>query len=205
MMDILPSEGPPKRVFGVVMGIVSRNDDPDGLGRLKVRLPTLGSGLESAWAPLASFWAGKQSGAFFLPELNDEVLVVFRDGNIDEPYVIGSVWNGSDKPPVAKQQQRFVREFRTRSGSTIRFDESKGAEKIEVLDRKRNNFVIDTAKNTITIKSSKDIVLSAPGKISIEAGQMVIRAKTSAVVEAKTSIKLDTTRLDAKGKQVNLG
>ena len=64
-----------------------------------MKFPKLSSSLESAWAPVAAPLAGKQRGAFFMPELGDEVLVAFEDGSFDSPYIIGFLWNGVDMPP----------------------------------------------------------------------------------------------------------
>ena len=88
------------RIYGVVVGIVTNNQDPDGMGRIKVKLPRISGEDESNWARVVSFMAGKEMGAFFLPEVEDEVLVAFEHGDINQPYVIGSLWNGVDAPPL---------------------------------------------------------------------------------------------------------
>lgn len=87
------------RIYGVVVGIVTNNKDTEKLGRVKVKIPRLSGEDESNWARVTSFMAGKERGAFFLPEVDDEVLVAFEYGDINMPYVIGSLWNGKDVPP----------------------------------------------------------------------------------------------------------
>ena len=88
------------RIYGVVVGIVTANQgDPDGLGRVKVRFPWLASDAESAWARIATLMAGNKRGSFFLPEVEDEVLVAFEHGDLRYPYILGALWNGKDKPP----------------------------------------------------------------------------------------------------------
>ena len=86
------------RILGVVTGVVTNNKDPDKLGRVKVRFPWLSDTDESWWARVASPMAGKDRGVFFLPEVDDEVLVAFEHGDPRFPYVIGALWNGSTPP-----------------------------------------------------------------------------------------------------------
>ena len=88
---------------GVVIGLVTNNQDPDGQGRVKVKFPWLSDDQESNWARLAMPMAGKNRGLFLLPEVGDEVLVMFEQGDVNHPYVIGAVWNGADTPPLGRQ------------------------------------------------------------------------------------------------------
>src|SRR2546426_9457473 len=83
-----------KKLYGVVAGIVTNNEDPDGLGRVKIRFPWLSEDNESWWARIAAPMAGKERGAYFLPEVDDEVLVAFEHGDVNFPYVLGALWNG---------------------------------------------------------------------------------------------------------------
>ena len=69
------------RVFGVTLGVVTSVDDDKGLGRVQVKLPWLSNQVESAWASVATPWAGQRRGSYFLPEVDDEVLVAFRHGD----------------------------------------------------------------------------------------------------------------------------
>ena len=115
---------------GVVVGIVTNNKDPQGLGRVKVKFPWLSADEESNWARLSSPMAGKDRGLFILPEVNDEVLVMFEHGDVNHPFVIGSLWNGTDKPPLSADQAvdgsgNVVRRIlKTTAGHTITLDES---------------------------------------------------------------------------------
>jgi uncharacterized protein involved in type VI secretion and phage assembly len=116
------------RVFGVVVGVVTNNQDPDKLGRVKVRFPWLSQDDESYWARIAVLMAGNNRGAWFLPEVDDEVLVAFEHGDVRMPYVLGALWNGVDAPPRdnsdGKNNQRVIR---SRSGHELVFnDDSDG-------------------------------------------------------------------------------
>src|SRR5262249_39229390 len=93
---------PPNRFYGVVVGVVTNNQDPDDMHRVKVRFPWLSKDterVESNWARVAAPMTGRGRGQYFLPEVDDEVLVAFEHGQIDHPFVIGSLWNGQDTPP----------------------------------------------------------------------------------------------------------
>ena len=98
--EMLEDTRPRQAIDGPIIGIVTNINDPDKLGRVKVKFPTLGASEESHWARIATPLTGAERGAHFLPEVNDEVLVAFVHGDINHPYIIGGLWNGMDKPPV---------------------------------------------------------------------------------------------------------
>lgn len=115
-----------------LVGIVTNNKDPEGLGRVKVKFPTLTQEHESYWARVVGVGAGKSSGFYSLPEINDEVLVGFEHGDIHRPYIIGGVWNGKDKTPENVNQtvqngKVRLRTIKTRTGHTIEFVEERKA------------------------------------------------------------------------------
>ena len=85
------------QINGLVCGVVTNNNDPDNLGRVKVALPWLSPTFETDWARVVQFGLGRQSGALFLPEVGDEVLVGFEFGDARRPYVIGGLINGNTK------------------------------------------------------------------------------------------------------------
>ena len=93
-------------------GVVTDNRDPDGLARVRVRLPWYGEGATSFWARLAVPMAGDGRGTYFLPEVDDEVLVIAEAGDPSHLYVIGSLWNGKAAPPVTnddgKNNERLI-------------------------------------------------------------------------------------------------
>ncbi|KYC42250.1 type IV secretion protein Rhs [Scytonema hofmannii PCC 7110] len=118
-----------------LVGIVTDNQDPKGLGRVKVKFPTLTEEHNSNWARIVAPGAGSNRGIYWLPEVNDEVLVCFEHGDIHRPYIIGGVWNGKDPTPrtiadtVVRGKVR-LREEKTRYGHKTTFvDEDKGTEK----------------------------------------------------------------------------
>ena len=90
------------RFYGVYPALVTDIKDPEGQGRVKVKLPwspDTGGAAYEAWARLATLMGGKGRGSWFIPDPDDEVLIVFEAGDPRRPYVVGGLWNGSDAPP----------------------------------------------------------------------------------------------------------
>ncbi len=209
-MLLEPQEGkePTSRVFGVVIGIVTNNQDPDGGGRVKVRFPWLSDTEESFWARVAVPMAGGGRGMFFLPEVDDEVLVGFEHGDLRFPYVIGSLWNGKDKPPMDNGDgKNNVRVIQSRSGHVIKLNDEDGKETIEIVDKSgKNSIVIDTAKNTLTITTDKDIALAAPkGKITLDAQNIEMKSSADTKIEASAGMDVKaSSALNIKGATVNI-
>ncbi len=96
------------RISGVVTGTVTSNSDPDGQGRVQVSFPFLGGQNQSYWAPIATLMSGGGRGAWFMPELGDEVLVAFNQEDVAHPYIIGFLWNGQDTPPTTDTHLRTI-------------------------------------------------------------------------------------------------
>src|SRR5438270_13414067 len=98
--QIRDAETEASRVYEPMIGIVTDNKDPSKLGRVKLKFPVLSMDDTTDWVPVVMPGAGKNRGWFFIPEKDDEVLVLFEHGDIDRPLVVGSLWNGKDKPPA---------------------------------------------------------------------------------------------------------
>jgi uncharacterized protein involved in type VI secretion and phage assembly len=196
------------RVTGVVVGVVTNNQDPDGLGRVKVKFPWLSDADESSWARIAAPMAGKERGLYFLPEVDDEVLVIFEHGDLRFPFVLGALWNGKDKPPADNADgKNSVRLIKSRSGHLVRLNDEDGKEKIEIIDKsEKNSIVFDTANNTITITSDKDITLAAPqGTIKLDAQKVEIKSSADAKIEAGAGMDVKASgTLNVKGATVNI-
>lgn len=159
-----------KPINGVVTGLVTNNKDPNGLGRVKVKLNGLEDNHETDWAPVATLMAGNQRGSFFLPEVNDEVLVAFEHGNIDAPYVVGALWNGRANPPGSNSDgKNNIRKITSRSGHEIILDDTAGKERVEIKDKAGNKVEIKSLDNSISIKCSGKISISASEEVSVDA------------------------------------
>ena len=194
------------RISGVVVGQVTNTQDPDGLGRVKVRFPWLSNDDESFWARVATPMAGKERGFYFLPDVGDEVLVAFEQGDARFPYVLGGLWNGQDKPPEKNDDTNSARSIKSRSGHVIRLDDKNGEEKIEIIDKRGNKIVFDTTKNTFTFTSNKDIVLSAAsGTIKLDAQKIEIKSSADTKIESGAGMDVKATgAMNIKGATVNI-
>ena len=176
--------GPPRevehdrnRLYGVFPAVVTNNQDPEGMHRVKVRYVHLPGDHESYWARVATPMAGKDRGVYFLPEVDDEVLVMFEHGDVHHPIVVGQMWNGRDVAPHdnadGKNNLRF---FRSRNGHRVIFDDTDGAEKIVVAEKTgKNRIVIDAVANTIQ-------VISEDGDITIKAPKGLLRMETTSTL-----------------------
>jgi len=208
LIDTEEHEANASRIPGVVVGIVTNNEDPDGLGRVKVTFPWLSAEDESFWARMATPMAGKERGFYFLPEVGDEVLLAFAHGDIRFPYVLGALWNGKDTPPVKNDDgKNNVRLIKSRSGHIIRLTDEDGQEKIEIIDKsEKNSIVIDTAENSIIITSDKDIQLSAAqGSITLDAQEIALKSSAATKIEAGDKMHVQASQaMTIKGSTVDI-
>ena len=190
--DLLPGqEGLKDRhIFGVVIAVVTSNQDPEGLGRIKINFPWRGEKDESYWARIASPMAGNERGMVFYPEVDDEVLVAFEHGEINQPYVIGALWNGKDKPPETNSDgKNNIRKIKSRSGHEIIFndDSTTKKEKIEIVDKTGSNKIkIDSMENSIDIESAMKLKIKS-NNVEIE-GTASLTLKSSSVLTIQGSI-----------------
>lgn len=188
---------------GVAVAVVRENKDDSGMARVKVSYPWHSKPQQSYWARVVAPMAGGTRGAYFVPEVGDEVLVAFDRGDLRFPYVMGGLWNGVDSSPVnngnGKNDLRLVR---SRSGHQLTFDDgSKGRVQLELKDGKTlridddgillddgkgNSLEIKTTDGSMTIKAAQQLSIQAP-QISIEATG-TLDAKANATVTIQGAI-----------------
>jgi phage protein D/phage baseplate assembly protein gpV len=196
---------------GIVPALVTNNVDPDNMGRVKVKFPWLDDTLESNWARVSSVAAGNQRVFFWLPEVNDEVLVAFEHGDFDYPYVVGALWNGQDKPPEQSDSavsggKVVIRTLKTTAGHIIRLTDTSGSEKIEVIGAKTNSkIILDEANKKISMESSGDIEVTATGNLTLKGKDVKVEASGNLEAKATGTGKLESTSaLTIKGQVVNI-
>ncbi|GLT24772.1 phage tail protein [Zoogloea oryzae] len=167
------------RLYGVYPALVTDVQDPDNQGRVQVKLPFVeesDGGSALAWARLATMMAGADRGTWFIPEVDDEVLVAFTAGDPRRPVVIGALWNGVDAPPETMDSANNVRSVTSRSGHKLTFDDTAGAEKVELKTNGGHTFTLDDAAGgTVTFAHSNGatIKIDAVGNIEITANVKV--------------------------------
>jgi len=176
--------------------------------RVKVRFPWLGDAVESNWARVATPMAGNGRGMYFLPEVDDEVLIAFEHGRVDHPYVLGSLWNGQDSAPESNSDgENNHRTVQSRSGHVLRLNDQSGGETIEIIDKSGNNkIVIATSDNSITIEANADITItSSTGKLTMQANGIEMKSNAGVTVQAAQNMELKANAtMTIKGAMVQI-
>lgn len=204
------SVAPDRSVFdGVTVGIVTDNKDPDGLGRVQVKIPALTDQDSTGWLRMALPGAGGTGGIhgwYLLPEVNDEVLVAFEQGDVRRGYVIGGLLNGKEKPAYPNDKAlgsgNVVNQhaFRMKGGAHLLFDENSDEEKIEVKNKDGCFTFSYSSKNGVEIKHSAkgekftinnkgDVKITSTDKnITIEApmGALTLKAQKDITIESQS-------------------
>ncbi|SFW25577.1 Rhs element Vgr protein [Sinomicrobium oceani] len=137
--------------------VVTDNNDPKGLGRVKVKFHW---DYESTWIRMVQSYGGSSKGFYFIPEVGEEVLVAFEGGNAEKPYVTGTMYNGNQISGYATADND-LKVIHTRSGHVIKLDDTNGAESITITDKNKNTIFIDTAGNNIDITANETMTLNA--------------------------------------------
>lgn len=193
----------------VAVAIVTENRDPDGRGRVKVYYPWLSAAHGSDWARVVSVGGGPERGIQFIPEIDDEVLVVFERNDLRSPYVLGGLWNGVDAPPLEVNdavvgQQVVKRALQTRSGHTISFDDSDSDGSIQIRDREGNKVTLWSADNRITIEAQGPVEIKgngvtidgAAGGVKVTGGPVEIKGNGVTVDGAAGGVKVTGGTID---------
>lgn len=196
LMEVAPAESALEsggHAKGVAVAIVRDNKDDSGLARVRVSFPWHSQPQQSYWARVAMPMAGKGRGVYFMPEVNDEVLVAFERGDLRFPYVVGSLYNGPDPSPVNNADgKNDVRVIHTRKHHKLTFnDGDRGLAQLELNDGKKlsisddevrledekgNRLVIQSKSGTLSIEAKTSVAIKAPS-ISIQAtGSIEIKA-----------------------------
>ena len=200
------------RLYGAYPATVTDIKDPDSQGRVKVKLPWMpdneGGGYE-VWARLATMMAGNNRGTWFVPDVGDEVLVVFEGGDARRPYVVGALWNGSDSPPeqMDSSGNNYKKSITSRRDIRITLDDTEGGETLtlktpggQTIEMKDGGITIevkDSSGNSVKLEPS-GITVTAAAQVKVQCATMEVSAgmvtvnagmsKFSGVVQCDTLI-----------------
>ncbi len=178
---------------GLAIGIVKQlNEDKDGQYRIKVIFPTLQKDNIAVWARLSNFYATKDAGIFFYPEINDEVVVGFLNEDPQHPIIMGMLYSSKNKPPFAPEKDNTIKAIVTKSKLTISFNDKDKI--IEIITPDKNRISINDKEGEILIsdKNKNNILLSKDG-VSIETDKnFSVKAKGEIIMEASADIKIKT-------------
>jgi uncharacterized protein involved in type VI secretion and phage assembly len=197
------------RWFGVHVAIVIDVVDPDAQGRVRVRFPWAadGDGPLESWCRLATLMAGASRGTWFVPDVDDEVLVCFENGEPSRPCVIGALWNGVDAPPEQMDGagDNHVKVIHTRAGVRVRFDDTPGGESLTLETPGGQKVTLDDGATSVTVEDSNGnrvvldssaISVNAASQVKVDAGTVKVTAGSVTVDAAMSTfngvVKADT-------------
>lgn len=205
----LPAGGMLPAIRGLQIGLVTALEgDPDGEDRIKVRLPVIDPGEEGVWARIASLDAGENRGAYFRPEIEDEVIVGFINDDPRSPVVLGML-NSSAKPaPITAADDNHEKGFVTRSEMKMIFDDDKVSLTIETPAGKKvsidedagviqmedeNGNTVTMSSDGITLESGADVIIKASGDVKIEGTNVEAKANASFKAEGTSGAELSSS------------
>lgn len=199
-----PASGLLPGIEGLHIGVVKKLDaDPDGQYKVQVSIPVLQAETDGVWARLMQFYASSGFGAFFVPEIGDEVVLGYFNNDPSNPVILGSLYSSTRKPVYELTADNFTKAIVTKSKLKLEFDDDKkiitiitpGGNQIVISDDGKSILFKDQTDNQIKLSDSgilidspKDITISAKGKINITAtGNLAMESKAD-VTEKGTNI-----------------
>ncbi len=182
-------------LHGVHTALVTDNQDPAHTGRVRVRFPWLSDDVDHGfrpWARVAAPMAGDRRGLWCMPEVGDEVLVAFEAGDAERAFVLGSLWNGVDRPPVDAGDiaGNDIKTLTTRSGTSITIDDSQGAERIALRT---------PDGQSVELGVDGGLRLRGPGGNEVVIDQLGITLKGTSLKVETASVTFDAAVVKASG------
>lgn len=181
--------------------VMQFQDDPEDEGRILVRLSNFASGdQEGVWARIATFYAGDKRGSFFLPEIDDEVIVGFIDDHPDNAVILGSLNSSSLPPPQQTDDNNNIKGIYTKSGIKLEFDDKETS--FSVTTPKGNVFSIiddksislkDKKGNSIVMDSDGITIEASSGNVTLKGKNVEIEAQGSFIAKGNTGAELSTS------------
>ncbi|SHN76044.1 phage baseplate assembly protein V [Desulfitobacterium chlororespirans] len=212
--QFMPSQGQTKETMsGVILAKVTNINDPEKLGRVKCQFITKNDeALELDWAYVMTPFSGKECGFYFIPNVEDTVLVAFENGDIYRPYIIGSLWGNLAKPPGAVNEgKNETYMIKTPNKSTLEFSDVQGKEKISLTTPKERKIILDDegktieitdGKNTLSMNENGEVKLTCKQKLIIEVGsaaKITIDGTAGSIkIEGKQAINLESAQVEVK-------
>ena len=203
----LPASGLLPGVKGLQTGIVKKTyEDPDNQFRVKVEIPILGAENKTIWARLSTFYAGNNVGAYFMPEVEDEVILGFMNNDPRFPIILGSLFSSSIPAPETPDENNTIKTLITQSKLQLKFDDENKV--LSILTPGGNTMVFNDENKAITIidendnkieMNSEGISLESPRNISIKASQDVIIQGMNVSITGDQSVSASAEEVSIKG------
>ncbi|MCY4179416.1 MAG: type VI secretion system tip protein VgrG, partial [Litoreibacter sp.] len=183
-------------IHGAQIGTVTKlTEDPDGKLRIKVNLVMIGEEGSEVWARFAQPYSSNNAGIQFMPEIGDEVIVVFLAGDPQAPVVVGSVHNGKAAQPITPEEENNTKVIVTRSDLRVEFDDDKKI--ITLKTPGGHSVVLDDEETAISLEDSNG------NSIKMESSGITIDSAGSVTIKASSTVDIEATS-DATVKGVNV-
>lgn len=204
-----PASGLLPGIQGLHIGVVTKlTEDPDSENRIQVKVPLLNITPNTIWARLGHFSAANSVGAWFVPNVNDEVVLGFINNDPNQAVILGSLYSGKYAPPYEYTDDNFKRAIITPEKLKVEMDDEKKI--ITITTPEKNSVVLDDDAKSITIQdqnknkvelSSNGIVLSSEKDITLKAkGNIVLDATSKAEIKAKQDTSISGLNVNAKAQ-----
>lgn len=220
-VNALSASGLLPAINGLQVGIVSQlQDDPDGEERILVKIPIINNEEQGIWARVASLDAGENRGAFFRPEIGDEVIVGFLNDDPNHAVVLGMLHSSAKPAPIVATDDNHEKGFVTRSEMKLIFNDEKksitietpGGKKITIDEDAAAIVIEDENSNTITLdadgihaESGKDFIIKATGDVKIEGTNIELKANAQFKAEGSAGAEISTSAVAVlKGSLVQI-
>ncbi|MDN3643358.1 type VI secretion system tip protein VgrG [Lutimonas halocynthiae] len=181
-------------IKGLQTGIVKKTyEDPDNQFRIQVEIPILGEDGKSVWARLSNFYTGNSFGAYFLPEVNDEVILGFMNDDPRFPIILGSVYSSSIPAPETPDEKNTIKTLITQSKLQIKFDEENKV--ITILSPEGNSICLSEEDKGIIITDQNE------NKIEMNDQGIVIESKSNMTLKAAEEVKIEGSSIKVSGTE----
>jgi phage protein D/phage baseplate assembly protein gpV len=183
-----------------MLAVVTNSDDPDKLGRVKVKFPTLTSSHESTWARLVAPGAGKDRGLVWIPDVGDEVLVLFEHEDINRPIIIGGLWSQqsppSDSSNLVASGKSIAIHIDTHEKMGLKIMDSSNDTSLDLGDQ--DNYLALS-------KTNREVNLKSADKVVVEGMNISITAQSNLEIKSSGNIKIEGGGVvEIKGAMIKL-
>ncbi|HED35621.1 MAG TPA: type VI secretion system tip protein VgrG, partial [Gammaproteobacteria bacterium] len=194
---------------GLQIGIVKKlEEDPDSQYRIQVSVPLLQADDEGIWARIAHYYASSGFGAFFIPEVGDEVVLGYFNNDPTCPVILGSLYSQKNASPEELTAENYIKSLTSASQLKVQFDDEKkiitlitpGGHSI-VMDDDAQNIVITDSNSNVTEMNSSGIAMTSPGDIVLKADGKISMTATGNIEAAATGdVTVDGMNITSSAK-----
>lgn len=202
----MPASGLSTLIGGLMIGKVKKLDaDPKNENRIQVTLPMMQDDTNAIWARMASYYSTNKKGNFFIPEIDDEVVLGFLNNDPNYPIVLGSLYSSKNPPPYDMSADNFIKAIVTKSECKIEFDDDKKVINIQTPGRNKITFSDEEKTITLSDQNGNSMKTSSEG-ISIEDknSNKITMSASGIEISSNSNIKISSSGGDVKVSGLNV-